>query len=241
MFKKINALIFTLIILMFAVSAYADGVWSKNISLGYNKSTGNTEKSEASASLEVKKTLETSVLLGKANTYYSSSNKKMDSQKWTALISYSLDFEKGSPWFSTYKVTADHDRFADIDYRITPFAGVGYWFEKSEDYNLMSEVSLGYEMTGYRSAKADDDEMVAVARAYFDKKIFDDSTISEDVSVIPSLEGGGTRVTSETAFTNPLAEGLDLSVKFIVDYDTEPAAGIKKTDTRLVTGLKYSF
>lgn len=69
------------------------------------------------------------------------------------------------------------------------------------------------------------------------KKIF----ISEDLSTIPSLQDEGTRLKSETAFTNNLSDSLDLSVKYIVDYNSKPASGKKKTDTRFITALTYSF
>jgi len=62
------------------------------------------------------------------------------------------------------------------------------------------------------------------------------------LTVYPGLESdAGVVLKSETAFNNPVTEDLDLQVKYIVDYDSEPAEGKKKTDTQLITGLNYKF
>ncbi|MFH1776071.1 MAG: DUF481 domain-containing protein [Candidatus Omnitrophota bacterium] len=45
---------------------------------------------------------------------------------------------------------------------------------------------------------------------------------------------------SETAFTNSLQAYLDLEIKYILDYNSEPAEK-KKTDTQIVAGIKYKF
>lgn len=215
--------------------------WRREISIGYNQSTGNTEKAELMLSGEIKKVMAEAEFLGKAEIYYSSSDKKMDSQKWSSLVRYFYNFGDEKMWFNSYQVLVDHDRFADVDYRILPSVGLGYWFSKEDDWKAMLEGSFGFEVTNYRSSQPDDEEAVFIGHTYLEKKILDNARITEDASIIPSLEGNGARFKSETAFTNPLSEALDLSIKFIVDYDTDPPPDIKKTDTRLITGLKYSF
>ena len=112
---------------------------------------------------------------------------------------------------------------------------------REEDWTWSVEGSAGYEMTNYRSDKDDYNSPVLLGRTYLKKKILDNAFISEDFTVIPTLDNTGTRIKSETEFTNPLSEGLDLSVKYIVEHDTEPSPDKKKTDTRLITSIKYSF
>jgi putative salt-induced outer membrane protein YdiY len=59
--------------------------------------------------------------------------------------------------------------------------------------------------------------------------------------VYPGLKSGsGLLLRSETAFVNPLQANLDLEIKYILDYNSEPA-GKKKTDTQIIAGLKYKF
>ena len=215
--------------------------WKREIALGYNKSTGNTEKSEFSIVGAIKREMEHAQFGSSVDIYYSSSDGQMDSQKWTSLTRYAFDFSDDYKWFNSYQVEVNHDRFADIDYRVLPSVGIGYWFAREEDWTWSVEGSAGYEMTKYRSDKDDDNSPVLLGRTFLKKKILDNAFISEDFSVIPTLDNTGTRFKSETEFTNPLSEGLDLSIKYIVNHDTEPSLDKKETDTRLITAIKYSF
>ena len=66
--------------------------------------------------------------------------------------------------------------------------------------------------------------------------------LSEDLTAYPGLKSdSGVILRSETAFTNPLQENLDLEVKYIMDYNSEPAAGADKIDTQIIIGVKYKF
>jgi len=132
-------------------------------------------------------------------------------------------------------------RFADIDLRVIPSAGVGYWIAQQEDWKWSVETGLAYESTSYRSSRADDKSIAGFGRTYAEKKLFDKAKLSEDFSVIPSFEGDGYRINSITEFSNPLVQGWDLLIRYALDYDSEPSPGKTKTDTRVVTGLKYSF
>lgn len=222
----------------------AEKSWKTAVSLGYNQQTGNTNKAQFNLGALYTRAWENEEFNAHLNMLYSQSDKKMDSQKWDSGLRYLWKFGQENRWFNSYQITVDHDRFADIDYRITPAAGIGYWIVQEtdeKDWKWMVEGSLGYEITNYRSAKPDDEEAVFIGHTYIDKEIFDNSLISEDFYVIPSLEGGGTRFKSVTAFVNPLAENLDLEVKYTIDHDTDPAAGIKKTDTLFTVGIKYTF
>jgi len=239
--KKGLFVILALQVIIVTQPACAAGEWTKELSLGYNKTSGNTEKAEFStAGMLNRKTTSNEITL-KGDVYYSSADKNMDAQKWSGLGRYAYSFGEQKKWFNSYQLQADHDRFADVDYRLLPTVGIGYWFSDTDDWKFMAEGSAGLEMTNYRSNKADDEEAAAIGHLYAEKKIFDRARASEDFSIIPSLEEGDFRIKSETAFTNPIKEGLDLSIKFIIDYDSDPADGIEDTDTRLVTGLKYSF
>lgn len=215
--------------------------WKRDIALGFNKSSGNTDKASLAVNASIKKTFEDAEFLSKIDIYYAESNGTMDSQEWVSLTRYAFDFTERKKWFNSYQLKMDHDRFANIDYRLLPATGLGYWFARDDSWTLSVEGNLGYEITNYRSGKPDDNEATVIARTFLKKKIFDNATISEDLSIIPSLEGGGTRVESESAFINRISESLDLSIKYLVDYDSEPSAGKDKTDTQIITAIKYSF
>ncbi|MFC1704554.1 YdiY family protein [Candidatus Omnitrophota bacterium] len=215
--------------------------WTKEISVGYDKTSGNTQKSSLSTALVLKRKTEDDEFDFKGDTYYSESNNKMDAQKWNLMTRYALSFWE-KDWFNFYKVDVNHDRFANIDYRIVPSAGIGYWFFDNDDEKLMVELGAGVQYTNYNDGTSDETEPVLIPRAYGEKRIFKNARISEDITLYPSLQDAGDyRLHSETALTNPINDELSLKLSWINDYDSNPAAGIKDHDMSLITSLVYSF
>ena len=217
--------------------------WSGNVFAGYSKTSGNTDKSSANLSAEALKKFEHSVFSLKGNMFYSDTNNKMDSQKWDGLAKYTQDFGSEYKWFRFYQVLVDHDYFADINYRVTPAAGIGYHIAGSEEWTWDVDAGLGYRITRYRVNKSQDDEtLTAIAHTFMKKKVFTKAFLSEDFTVYPGLKSGSAVVCrSETAFTNPLNGQLDLELKYIVDYNSEPPDNKSSLDKQFIAGLKYKF
>ena len=72
--------------------------------------------------------------------------------------------------------------------------------------------------------------------------LFADASISENLTIYPGLESGaGVIIKSETSFTNPVSENLDLALRYVADYSSRPSSGKKNTDTQFIAGLKYKF
>lgn len=242
---KKKGIIFGLALTMsFSAAQFAQAdEWKRDVSLGFTLTDGNTEKEQLSVKGVIQKTSDLDDFLASIDIFRSSTNGDTDAQNWTALGRYAYNFGDDLMWFSSYGLTVDHDKFADIDWRATPKAGLGRWFSKDSDgndWNAYLEGSLGYEVTEFYDAE-DTEETVFILHAWGEKNIFDNAKIVQDLTIIPSLEEDGVRIKSETALTNPLSENLDLSIRYIVDYDSEPPAGVEETDTQLITGIKYSF
>ncbi len=232
--------------LVVAPVASAEGLlegWTGDVFFGYNKTSGNTDKGAGSLTAQAVKKFETSEFSLKGNASYSESNDKMDGQKWDGLAKYLYDFGKDRQWFQVYQLFIDHDYFSDIDYRITPSAGIGYYIARTEDWTWDVDTGLGYRITRHRVNTAADDEVVtAILHTFMKKKVLNNAFLSEDLTVYPGLEAdSGVLVRSETALTNPLSEDLDLQVKYVVDYNSDPAADKKKTDKQVIVGIKYKF
>jgi putative salt-induced outer membrane protein YdiY len=236
------AFIISVLIVPLASGAEPSEGWNGEISAGYNQTSGNTDKAAANISAQAALKFDHSQFSANGNMFYSQSNNQMDGQKWDALGKYSFDFSEGYKWYSFYQVLVDHDYFADINYRITPALGVGYHISATEDWTWDVDAGLGYRVTKHRiDITADDDVATAVGHTFLKKKIFDKAFFSEDLTVYPGLKSGsGLLVRSESALTNPLSDNLSLEFKFLVDYNSKPA-GLKKTDTQTIVGIKYKF
>ncbi len=216
-------------------------LWKRKFTLGYNESRGNTKKSELSSEFSADRKTENNEINIKANTFYSSSEKKMDSQKYYLLGRYAFSFGKRK-WYNFYKTELDHDRFANINYRIIPSTGVGYWFSDTEDLKAMVEGAVGFEHTDYRDQTPDRDEAVLIPRAFFDKEVFSKSRISQDITFYSFPDDiSEYRLRSETIFKSPLKDNLSLRFSLIDEYNSDPPADVQKNDIRFISGLELSF
>jgi len=217
-------------------------IWDRNLSLGYNKTSGNTDTSQLSLDLFLNRNEKhKNEITLKGSAYYSSSNKNMDAQKWYGSGRYAFSFRGNKKWYNFYKMEADHDRFADVDYRLIPSSGIGYWFYDLPELKAMAEVAIGYERTNYKNID-DSEEVVLIPRAFFEKAVFKNSKFTEDVVFYPAIDDPEDyRLRSETIFTSPLSEKLSLNLSLIDEYDAKPAKDAKKNDVRLISSLTYSF
>jgi putative salt-induced outer membrane protein YdiY len=216
-------------------------IWNKELTAGYTQSTGNTQNSQLNASVEAKRKRKEDEIDLKASTLYSSQNKKMDGQKHNASARYGFSlWEEG--WYGFYKFAVDHDRFANIDYRMIPTAGIGYWFSDTAEWKAQAEVGFGIEHTNYRDNTKETTDAILVPRAFFEKAVFYTATLSQEIVLYPNLEDSEKyRIYAETRFTNPLSENMSLRCSFIDEFNSDPAGDSKKNDTKTVLSIVYSF
>lgn len=239
--RKILYLSFV-IILLFQRDIFAqEKLWQGEFSLGYSKSSGNTQSGQLSTALSANRKTDSDEFTIKGSSFYSSSERKMNAQKWSGMVRYAFSFWE-KKWYNFYKLESDHDRFANIDYRIIPSIGIGYWFSDEPDWKLMMELATGLEHTDFKDDTEDSDEAIAVTRLFLEKKLFGNSKIKQDLYVYPSIEDPSEfRIHSETTFDNPIDDKLSLRLSLLDDYDSEPAKNAKKNDLTFTSSLVYSF
>ena len=217
--------------------------WEGSISAGYNVTRGNTEGDQLSGSFSLsrsRKHIDEITLKGDA--FYSASNKETDAQKLQGRARYAFSFGEDKKWYNFYKVEADHDRFANIDYRLIPGVGAGYWFFDLPRTKMMAEIAIGLEHTDYRDETEVSNEAILIPRAFFERRLFFNSKLTQDVTLYPSLmDVGEFRLRSETMFTNPITDKLSLNFSLINDYDSDPPDDTKSHDLRLISSLTYGF
>lgn len=219
-----------------------DKLWQSEIAVGYSKTSGNTQSNQFSLRSKANRKTDDDEFTLRGDVYYSSTKKKMDSQKWYGMGRYAFSFVENRKWYNFYKLELDHDRFANIDYRIIPSIGIGYWFSDEPDWKAMTEVGLGLEHTEFRDGTQDSDEVVLIPRAFFEKKLFGDLLVSQDLTLYPSLgDIGKLRLHSESRLINPINDKLSLSLSLIGDYNSNPPQDTKKNDIQIISALTYSF
>ena len=226
-----------------AVDAVQEAAWELELSAGYNAARGNTETDELSGGYSLSRNRRhIDEITFKGTAYYSISNDETLAQKLHGMGRYARSFGESKKWYNFYSANVDHDRFADINYRLMPSSGVGYWFYDLPGIKLMVEAAAGLEYTDYRSDKDAGVEGVFIPRGFLEMKLFGDATISEDIYAYPSLtDPGEYRLHSETAFTAPITDKMSLRLSVIDDYNSDVPAGTENNDLRFISSVVYAL
>lgn len=217
--------------------------WHGEVAAGYDTMRGNTETEQ----LYLKALLNRNrkhidEWTFKTDLYYSSANKKMDAQKWYLMGRYAYSFGPKKLWYNFYRMEGDHDRFANVDYRLLPAGGIGYWFIDLSKTKLLAEAALGVEYTDYRDEKTNTTALTAIPRLYFEYILFENIKFSEDFYIYPELTNNGEyRIHSETALAFSLNGKLAIRLSLIDDYNANPPLNTKKNDLNFISSLVYSY
>ena len=226
----------------FAFETPEENLWEREVSLGYNLSRGNTENKQLSGSLFANRKTGKDELTLRFDGYYSSASRRMDAQRYGSAVRYAFSFGPRSAWYNFYKLEADHDRFANVDWRFVPSTGIGYWFADQSELKALIELGLGWERTNFRDATRNRSDMVMIPRAFASKTLFRNLAVSQDIMVLPNVSDiGKYRLRTETALTNPVGDKLALRISFIDEFDSDPAGETKKNDARLISSVVYGF
>lgn len=213
------------------------------VALGYNTNRGNTETEEISARVYYnrnRKHVDEWTLKG--DLFYAEADKKMNAQKWYGMGRYAFSFGPGKAWYAFGRIESDHDRFANINYRMIPATGVGYWFFDLPDMKLMAEGAVGLEYTDFRDDTKDSYAAVLIPRGYGEIRLFDRLTLSEDIYYYPAInEFTSYRIHAETACTVDITGRVALRVSLINDYNSKPPDDTRKNDVSLISSLVLSF
>jgi putative salt-induced outer membrane protein len=222
-------------------SEQASKIWKGEVSLGFNKTSGNTKSSQFSSELSLRRKTDSDEFSSRLRGFYSSSEKKMNSQKWYGQLRYAYSFWDNK-WYNFYKFESSHDRFSNIDYRLTPSAGIGYWFFDAESLKVMAETGLGWEYTEYRDNTKSQSQVILVPRLFMEKVLTGKVKFSQDLVIYPSLEAAGDfRFYSETSLLNPVTDNISLKLSLVNEYDSDPAPGKENSDFQFISSLIYSF
>lgn len=115
--------------------------WKGNVEGGLNGSEGNSENLSFRAGVGA--TRETSKMKTTAALTYTYATSDGEKTKSRGVLDLRNDWNMGERWIFFATGKAEYDEFQDWDWRLSAFAGPGYYFVKSERTKLLGRVGLG--------------------------------------------------------------------------------------------------
>ncbi|MFO1052849.1 MAG: DUF481 domain-containing protein [Planctomycetota bacterium] len=217
--------------------------WNGSISVGASMTTGNTERRSANAAAEaIRRTEDTRLTL--RGTWDYAEDKATGS--W--VINQRRVFGSAKyDWFfntKTYlwgQVTAENDKFADLQLRSTAGGGLGYQFYDDADFSLQGEAGLTYFDENRKVGK--DSSYVAARLAYRARwEIAKNVTLLQDGEFYPSIEDvNDFYARLDTRARATLTDNMFAQLQWIFDYDNTPATGFDRQDHRILAAVGWSF
>lgn len=217
-------------------------VWSGEVALGASMAQGNTEEAEINGSIKANRITDENEIKLRATADYASQDSEMITRRYFASGRYAYNFGDEDRWYNFYMLEGDHDRFANIDWRVTPSTGVGYHWKRKEDFKLQTEAGLGFQHTEFRDGTASRSDPVLVTKASLEKTLVKGAVFGQDFTFWPNLgDLSEYRFKSETTLTSPLTDSISLRLSLLDEYLSNPASGAENNDLRATSSLVYKY
>jgi putative salt-induced outer membrane protein YdiY len=214
--------------------------YSGKIDLGGSSTSGNTEDDQLHTSGELiarspenRYTLRWEVNEARSADIKTTANRRL-------LAQYDRFLDPKNYLFLNAK--GERDEFADLNLRTSLGGGYGRQFIDTDLIKLSAEVGLNYVHEDYSNWPDRSFPSLGLGFKY-EQKFFDQKLVFfNNLDLDQSLEESSDLLLhNRMGVRIPIANGLNLSTQFNVDYDGQPVAGKKSTDTALIFSVGYAF
>jgi putative salt-induced outer membrane protein len=231
--------------------AHAQDSWSTRAEAGFVSAHGNSSTETANAKIEIvreihkwKYTLGSTGLYGRSQGITTAQH--VDGRFQTDK---SFGAQQRSFWFGA--VRYEDDRFSGFDYQTTVTSGLGRKFIDTEATKLSMQIGAGYRALRPELLVRDPltDEVVSrvlgerthdgVANGALSfSHAFNDHTKLID-SLLTEAGQANTLVRNDLSLEVKMVKTFAVSLGYSVRHNSEPAAGLKRTDTLTTVNLVY--
>lgn len=213
-------------------------LWDHSVGLGFTLTRGNSDTLMGTANwLSQAKWDKNEVRMGADGTYGETDGAR-SAQSARGFGQYNRLFT--DRFFGYARLEGSHDAVADIEYRVVVSPGVGYYFIKSAQTSLSAEVGPGWIFE--KKGEETDNYMTIRFAERFEHKFNDKVRIWQSVEFLPQVEDWTDFIiNAEIGLESMLSKSFSLRTYVQDTYQSEPAAGRKKNDVKLVTAVAYKF
>lgn len=214
--------------------------WTGSVTIGSSISSGNTERTSASATMDAVRELDNDdrITLG-FNWNYAEENNFRTQRRTGARAQYDSFLTETTYWLG--QLSAESDEQAGVDLRWTAGAGLGRQVLDNDEWKWSVEGGLSYFNEEFDSG-ADDSYLAARLASRADWVYSEKTSFGNVLELFPSLEGGDDVYgRSDTRMTVNLTESMLGQVQWIWDWDNTPATDRKRSDHLLLLTVGWAF
>jgi putative salt-induced outer membrane protein YdiY len=212
--------------------------WQSSATLGLTLTRGNSDTVLFTGNLKTGlKTQDNEWAFG-ADGAYGENNSVKNTEILHGFGQYNRLFS--DRWFAYARVDALHDGIADVAYRVSLSPGLGYYFIKDKNTSLAAEVGPGVVFE--RRGGIENTYATLRVAERFEHRFSDHARLWQSAEYLPAVkEFGNYLVNAEVGVGASLTKKIELTVTLQDNYASQPAAGRKANDLKLISGITYKF
>jgi putative salt-induced outer membrane protein len=212
--------------------------WDTSAAVGFSLTQGNSDTTLLNANIGSKGTYKNYAITLGADATFGEQNDVRNAETYRAFGQYD---RKITDRFYVYgRGDYFHDGIADVEYRYKISPGFGWHLIKNDKWALDLEAGPGYVFQDQGGIS--DSFLTLRVAENLTYKLNDRARLWQSAEWVPEAsQFSNYFLTIQVDIEADLTKKAKLRVVIYDDYNNQPAAGRKKNDIKLVTGISYSF
>lgn len=219
--------------------------WTGSITVGGSLARGNTNADNLNAAFNLVRrgekdriTVDGGFLYGREHVP-GVAGKHETENDWFVGAKYDYFFTKKVYGYANARV--ERDLIADVDLRLTPGVGAGYNWVDQPDFKFYTEGGVSWLYRSYRNDGTN--ESVALRLAYhLDKKLNEHVSLFHNLEYYPALDRiDNYFFDADAGIRASITKTMFTELKIREQYDSAPAPGKGRNDTRFILGVGWNF
>ncbi len=218
--------------------------WTGDIKFGGLLTRGNTDTESVDFGFDL--TRKSDQDLANVNAEYLTGRTKTNgvetttADQWNAESRYDYNFTKVLYGFADLQFS--HDRLAFLDLRFNPSAGLGYHLINRPNFTLDPEGGLAWVYEEYTNGTPTRRDISLKLAYHLNWQCNQGNSIFNDVEYFPSIQyGKNFLVNVDAGIHSAISKSFFMEFKVVWNYDSTPANGALKNNTRYELNLGYKF
>ncbi len=222
--------------------AWAEGekpYWQGNAAISFSRTAGNTNGTTYSISIDEARTSDHDKLSAYASALYGKNQDVVNADKTRLGSRY--DHNLNQQTFAFGLVEFEQDRMANLDLRSGLGAGFGYHLLKEEDVTFDLFGGLSHNRSDLMTGSTVNTSEVILAEEST-HTLTPSTRLKQKLSYYPSTQKSGEfRTVFDSSLVVSLNSTIGLSISLQNKYNSDIGAGVKHSDSVLLTGLNIKL
>jgi putative salt-induced outer membrane protein YdiY len=214
--------------------------WTSSVGLGFTATSGNSEITNLALTFQAVKEMTRAKWSTNANVALATTEGDETANNGGVKTQY--DIFQTDRLFYFGKFGAEYDKFAELDLRTSPGAGVGYILVKDEKSTLSA--SLGANVvTDFFSDDTDETRGTLSTFEEWSYQLSPNASLYQNFNIQNNFEEfDDYLINAELSLSTKVSDQLTLKASLLDKYDSKPFSdALKNNDLTFITSLNYSL